>query len=102
MPPDDPEKGGGGRPGTPAGAGGEVIFEFQPMGGSVKVSAIDVETGVEVSVIGSHTAPQRELERVALGKLRYRLKRLEEGAEEAPEKTTPRNSGGGSGGGIVV
>lgn len=86
----------------PADAGGEVIFEFKPMGGSVKVTAVDVATGVEVSVIGPPTAPQRELERVALGKLRYRLRQMEEGEEEVPQKPTPRNPEDGSGGGILV
>ncbi len=102
MPPDDPEKGGASRPGMPAGAGGEIIFEFTPLGGSVKVTAVDVATGVEVSVVGPTTAPQRELERVARGKLLYRLKRIEEGEERAPEKPTPRNPEEGSGGGIIV
>ena len=73
MPPDDPEKGGGGRPGTPAGAGGEVIFEFQPMGGSVKVSAIDPETNTEVSIVGAAAATEAELKRVAVRKFEYVL-----------------------------
>lgn len=102
MPPEDPERGGESRPGKPADVGGETIFEFTPMGGSVKVTAVDVATGVEVSVIGPHTTPQRELERVARSKLLYRLKRIEEGEERAPEKPPPRNPEEGSGGGIIV
>ena len=102
MPPEEHDKGGAGRPSSPGKPGGEVIFEFKPVGGSVKVTAVDVATGVEVSVIGPPSAPQRELERVALGKLRFRLKQIEEGAEAPPQKPTPRNPGSGSGGGIVV
>ena len=101
MPPEDQGRGGESRPETPGKPGGEVIFEFKPLGGSVKVTAVDVATGVEVSVIGPPTAPQREMERVALGKLRYRLKQIEDGEEEAPKKPTPRNPEG-SGGGIIV
>ena len=52
--------------------------------------------------VGPTTAPQRELERVARGKLLYRLKRIEEGEERTPEKPTPRNPEEGSGGGIIV
>ncbi len=52
---------------------GEVLFEFTPVGHSVKVVAIDVTTGVEVTVIGSRTVSQHELQRLAMRKLEKRI-----------------------------
>ena len=45
----------------------EVFFEFTPIGGTVKVVAIDAATGTEVSVMGPSSAAQSDLERLALG-----------------------------------
>ena len=53
---------------------GEVYFEFTPIGHAVKVVAIDAATGTEVSIVGPATAMQADLERLALQKLRARLK----------------------------
>jgi hypothetical protein len=53
---------------------GGVYFEFTPIGGSVKVVAIDAATGTEVSVVGPARAAQADLRRLALQKLRARLK----------------------------
>lgn len=97
-----PRNGNSGNPPSAAsGAGGrrEVIFEFSPIGGSVKVTAVDVATGTEVSVVGPATASQNELERIALQKLRYRLGRDAEG--QPPRRTEPPKDGG-TGGGILV
>jgi hypothetical protein len=60
---------------APAGDGGgrEVYFEFTAIGRTVKVSAIDAATGLEVSVIGPASASQADLERLALQKLNARL-----------------------------
>ncbi len=55
---------------SPAG----VYFEFTLIGGSVKVVAIDAATGTEVSVVGPARAAQADLRRLALQKLRARLK----------------------------
>jgi hypothetical protein len=57
--------------GTPASA---VYFEFTPVGASVKVAAIDAATGTEVCVIGPARALQADLQRLALQKLKARLK----------------------------
>ncbi len=51
----------------------EVIFEFVTLGNSVKVSAIDANSGTEVVITGPRTAQQSELERVALQKLKRAL-----------------------------
>jgi hypothetical protein len=53
----------------------EVFFEFTVIGAVVKVVAIDAATGTEVSVIGPVGAAQADLEQLAVGKLRARLKR---------------------------
>jgi hypothetical protein len=55
------------------GQGGEVYFEFVPIGRQVKVIAIDAASGVEVSIIGPSAASQRDLESVALRKLQKRM-----------------------------
>jgi len=57
--------------GIPAGG---VYFEFTPIGASVKVTAIDAATGFEVSVVGPSRASQADLQRLALQKLKARLK----------------------------
>ncbi len=53
----------------------EVFFEFVKLGNSVKVTAIDGVTGTEVSVVGPANAAQFDMERLALQKLKARLKR---------------------------
>mgnify|MGYP005811193457 CR=1 FL=1 len=90
-------------PGPRPGEAREVIFEFSPIGGSVKLTAVDVETGIEVSVIGPSTASQHELERIAVQKLKLRLGR-EGGGEAAsgPDKPHDPPKDGGTGGGILV
>ncbi|MPZ11650.1 MAG: hypothetical protein GEU89_15800 [Kiloniellaceae bacterium] len=51
----------------------EIIFEFQRVGGYVKVSAIDTQTSAEVSIVGPPSAGQVQLERLAVRKLEYVL-----------------------------
>ncbi len=60
-----------------AGEGGsrEIYFEFVAVGASVKVTAIDGQTGIEVTVVGPVTAAQSDLQRLALAKLKSRLAR---------------------------
>lgn len=53
----------------------EIIFEFQRIGGYVKVSAVDTQTSAEVSIVGPPSAGQVELERLAARKLEYVLTR---------------------------
>lgn len=98
-----PPNGGSVPPSSPGGKRGEaleVIFEFVPVGGSVKVTATDTATGTDVTIVGPAGAPHRELERIAVQKLRQRLMREGEGGV-APAKSTS-GRGGAGGGGIVV
>ena len=55
--------------------GREVYFEFTAIGRTVKVSAIDSATGLEVSVVGPATASRADLQRLALQKLKAQLGR---------------------------
>jgi hypothetical protein len=52
-----------------------VLFEFKQIGASVKVTAIDSETGIEASIVGPAGAGDTELRRVALAKLKYVIQR---------------------------
>ena len=54
-----------------------VYFEHIAIGNSVKVTAIDSLTAIEVSVIGPVGAAKSDLERLALQKLKARLAREE-------------------------
>jgi len=56
-------------------ASGEVYFEFTAIGSSVKVTAMDAATGTEVTVIGPTSAARFDLQRLALQKLRAKLKK---------------------------
>ncbi|HVM82104.1 MAG TPA: hypothetical protein VMU06_23990 [Stellaceae bacterium] len=53
----------------------EVIFEFRRVGTAVKVSAVDVATGTEVSIVGDPAAGEAALRRLARKKLDYVLSR---------------------------
>lgn len=54
-------------------SGLEVYLEFVVVGEAVKVIAVDADTGVEVSTVGSIRTSRAELEAVAINKLRYVL-----------------------------
>ena len=56
-------------------AGGEIIFEFQFMPHAVKVSAIDADSGTEVSIMGPRNASQSELEHTARAKLDWVMRK---------------------------
>jgi hypothetical protein len=55
-----------------------VIFELQRVGSYAKMTAIDTDTGLEVSVMGPATGHVESLKRTALAKLKLRL---EQGAQ---------------------
>jgi Domain of unknown function (DUF6898) len=58
-------------------AGGGVYFEFTTIGSSVRVAAIDADTGIEVVVVGPAAAAKADLKQLALQKLKARLGRRE-------------------------
>jgi len=70
------KSGPGSRSGAPPdGEGRTVYFEFIPAGVSMRVTAIDAETGTEAMIIGPANAGRAALERAALAKLRYVMQR---------------------------
>ncbi len=84
----------GGLPDTSGGTR-EVYFELYPVGDSMKVSAVDGATGIEVSIVGPAKLPQAELERVALNKLNYVLKQKSDGQEVSAIDARPKDDGKG-------
>jgi len=87
-------------PGARGGESREIIFEFTPVGGSVRVTAVDVDTGMEVVIVGPASASQSDLQRVAVQKLHYRLTQEAGGGNKNTKPPGPR--GGEGGGGILV
>ena len=59
--------------------GREVILEFRQIGNAVKVTAVDPETLVEVSIMGSAASGEETLRRAALRKLDYVLRKRQGG-----------------------
>jgi hypothetical protein len=53
---------------------GAVYFEFTAIGNSLKVVAIHAATGTEVSAIAPASAARADLQRLALQKLKARLR----------------------------
>ena len=73
---------------TKAGEQGYFI-EYHQNGSAMKVSAIDPVTGVEASIVASTTTAQSELNRLAVQKLEYVLRKqgflpADEGKEKPP------------------
>ena len=54
---------------------GTVYFEFRAIGNSMRVAAVDADTGIEVHVIAPAATPRADMERLALRKLERRLDR---------------------------
>ena len=59
--------------------GKEVLLEFYRVGNAVKVSAVDPETGIEVSIVGDPSAGDEVLKQTAIKKLQYVLRKRGEG-----------------------
>ena len=53
----------------------EILLEIQQVGNAVKVAAIDPETMIEVSIVGSPSAGEEALKRAAVRKLYYVLEK---------------------------
>ena len=54
---------------------GDVLIEMWQVGNAVKVSAVDVATGIEVSIVGSPSTDEETLKRTAVNKLNYVLRK---------------------------
>ena len=55
----------------------EVLFEFERVGHSVKVTAIEPETKIEASVVVPDTLSQDQMKFQALNRLKYVLRKKE-------------------------
>ena len=60
--------------------GREIFIEIVTVGTFAKVSAIDSETGIEVSITGPANADRDTLEAAAVAKLEYMLKKQDSDA----------------------
>ncbi len=54
---------------------GDVIIEMIQVGNSVKVTAVDAVTGIEVSIVGAPSIGEEILKRTAVNKLNYVLRK---------------------------
>lgn len=69
----------------------EFIIEMIPQGKFVKVTAIDVKSGREVSIVGASSANQNDLHKLAINKIKYVMNRDAEAlAKEASLKSNKR------------
>lgn len=59
----------------------KVIIEMYQVGNAVKVTAVDPETLIEVSIVGSPSQGEEILKRNAINKLNYVLRKREEGGK---------------------
>ena len=66
-------------------AGREIFIEIVRYGDTVKVTAIDPDTGLEAVALGPASAARADLERIAVGKLERAL----EERREAPPRNRP-------------
>ena len=62
-----------------SGDGSEVIIEILQVGNAVKVVAVDVKSGLEVSIVGSPSMSEEMLKRNAVKKLNYMLEKQNAG-----------------------
>ncbi len=60
------------------------LIEYQVLGNSVKVSAIDPATLTEVSIVGPASAGEEELARNAVNKLKFVLAKKNQPPPEPP------------------
>ncbi len=60
---------------------GKVIIEIYQVGNAVKVTAVDPETLVEVSIVGSPSQGEELLKRSAINKLNYVLRKRQEAGQ---------------------
>jgi hypothetical protein len=55
--------------------GREIIIEYYPIGGAVRVSAMDTKTLTEITIQGPRSAGEETLKRNALKRLEYVMKK---------------------------
>jgi hypothetical protein len=58
---------------------GQAIIEYTQIGTIVRVTAVDTATGLEVSFQAPANTPRSSLERTAISKLQYVMRKRSEG-----------------------
>ena len=53
----------------------DIILEYIQQGSYIKVSAIDARSGFEVSIVGDAKLSQKQLDRAAIRKLEFMMKK---------------------------
>jgi hypothetical protein len=66
--------------------GREILLEFHQVGDYIKVSAIDVDTNIEASIVGSPRSSKQQLTRIAVQKLEYVLKKRRQEGKAKPDR----------------
>lgn len=73
---------------------GEAYIEYKQVGQTMKVTAIDAETGVEVVIMGPVSASRNDLQRVAVRKLKVQIdKEKKEGKDTEDDPGNDEGSG---------
>lgn len=73
-------------------ARGEAYVEFKQVGQTMKVTAVDAETGTEVVIMGPVSASKNDLQRVAIQKLKAQVNKA-----KSSDSSDPEDNSGGSG-----
>ena len=63
---------------------GEIIIEIRRIGDILRVAAVDVASGTEVTFQAPASASRASIDRLAASKLRYVMKKLQDGATSSP------------------
>ncbi len=80
---------------TPPRSRNEILIEFIHQGDYMKVSAVDAQTGLEVSIVGDPKQSQRALEIAVIRKLDYvRRERRKRREAAMPQKPKYRSTSG--------
>ncbi len=60
-------------------SGKEILLELYQVGNAIKVTAVDPETLIEVSIVGDPAAGEQALKQAAINKLEYVLRKRRRG-----------------------
>ena len=66
--------------------GREIYLEFLHVGDYVKVSAIDAETNIEATIVGTPRVTQQQLTRLAVRKLEYVMEKRSHAGDTKPDR----------------
>jgi hypothetical protein len=64
---------------TPQSKGREILIEYVQIGHSYRVTAVDADSGTEVVFQAPVNTSRKEMERIAVSKMKYVLNKKDEG-----------------------